>query len=82
MAINIRSDEQFVVRLTGEQLALIVQGLGELQHKVAAPVEQHLHAEVLRCKELAETKVSSTAATVVDPLKTYFEAMPYIEAVK
>lgn len=66
MAINIHSEEQFVIRLTGAHLAAICQGLGELAHKIAGPVEQHLHAEVLRCKELNENKATAPIPPSLD----------------
>lgn len=53
MTIDIRNDEMLTLRITGADLQVLVTGLGELPHKLAAPVEAKLVQQVTEQKKPA-----------------------------
>jgi len=44
--ITIQPTDEFDVKLTGDDLRILLAGLGELPHKVAAPLENKLQQQV------------------------------------
>jgi len=52
--IEIKPTDEFTVKLTGEDLQAISLGLGEIAHKLAAPVETKL-AQQIRDAQAAKT---------------------------
>lgn len=48
--LKIDEDEKLSLSLLGKDVAIMLQALGELQHKIAAPVEQRLITEVIKAK--------------------------------
>lgn len=50
--MNIDINEKLLIEVSGADLAVMMQGLGELPHKIAGPVETRVIATIMKAKGL------------------------------
>lgn len=70
MTIDVQNSDVFTFTITGAQLATIFQALGELQHKVSAPLETLFIEQVRQQK---------TPATLPKPWAPYEVGPPAVD---